>query len=314
MVKNLFLLEAMMKIMKNNILHQYQNGNTSVTILKDGTKIREYENIPEINHPESIDIKITDYCDMGCLYCHESSTKSGIHANIDQLLYAIKDLPAGVELAIGGGNPLSHPKIVELLVSLKNQGIISNLTVNQGHLKVYQSLLIYLIKEDLIKGLGISITNINFKYIIPLLELTDNIVYHVITGVNKVDIIDKLIDLQPLKKSKILVLGYKTFGFGVQFHSQKIEEEIQNWYVYLPKYIGKCILSFDNLAIEQLNIKRLFTDSGWQKFYMGDDFTFTMYIDAVKQEYAPTSRSKDRTSFSDYSLLDYFQNFKGQLN
>ena len=39
---------------------------------------------------------------------------------------------------------------------------------------------------------------------------------------------------------------------------------------------------------------------------MGDDFCFTMYIDAVKQEYAPTSRSKDRISFNDCSLLEYF--------
>lgn len=54
---------------------KYQNGNTTVIIMNDGTKIREYENAPEILHPESIDVKITDYCDMGCAYCHESSTK-----------------------------------------------------------------------------------------------------------------------------------------------------------------------------------------------------------------------------------------------
>ena len=29
---------------------KYQNGNTIVTIMNDGTKIREYENAPEILH------------------------------------------------------------------------------------------------------------------------------------------------------------------------------------------------------------------------------------------------------------------------
>ena len=88
---------------------KYTNGNTVVTILSDGTKIREYEGDPVILHPESIDVKITDYCDMGCAYCHESSTTSGSHADLKTLLGIIHDLPAGVELAIGGGNPLSHP-------------------------------------------------------------------------------------------------------------------------------------------------------------------------------------------------------------
>jgi hypothetical protein len=80
--------------------------------------------------------------------------------------------------------------------------------------------------------------------------------------------------------------------------------------MYLPKYFGKSIISFDNLAIEQLNVRRLFTNKGWDKFYMGDDFTFTMYIDAVKQHYAPTSRNSYRKSFSEYSLLEYFKNYR----
>jgi len=288
----------------------YQNGNTQVTILNDGTKIREYENTPYIFHPESIDVKITDYCDMGCLYCHESSTIKGKHADLNKLLEVIKDLPAGVELAIGGGNPLSHPNLIEFLQELKNRGIIANLTVNQGHLKTFQDMLIYLIKDNLVKGLGISITNNNFNYVKPLLEITDNIVYHIIAGVNKIDVLDKLI---ALGKCKVLILGYKTFGFGINYYSEEVLKEIKNWYKILPKYIGKCTISFDNLAIEQLNVKRLFTHEGWNKFYMGDDFCFTMYIDAVKEEYAPNSRSSNRKSFNNYSLLEYFNKYKNKI-
>jgi hypothetical protein len=284
---------------------KYQNGNTTVTIMNDGTKIREYENYPEILHPESIDVKITDYCDMGCAYCHESSTKKGIHGDLNKLIEVINELPPGVELAIGGGNPLSHPNLVEFLQVLKSKGIIANLTVNQGHLKTFQDMITFLIKDELIKGLGISITNNNFNYIKPLLKITDNIVYHIIAGVNKVDVIDKLIELG---NCKVLILGYKLFGFGVKFHSKEVDAELKIWYKKLPSLIGKCTISFDNLAIEQLKVKRLFTHDGWNKFYMGDDFTFTMYIDAVKQEYAPTSRSNKRKPFSEYSLLDFFNN------
>jgi hypothetical protein len=288
---------------------KYQNGNTTVTIFNDGTKIREYENTPEILHPESIDVKITDYCDMGCAYCHESSTTKGVHADLDKLLQVINDLHAGVELAIGGGNPLSHPNLIEFLQILKNKGIIANLTVNQGHLKTYQDMLIFLIKDELVKGVGISITSNNFNYIKPLLAITNNIVYHLIAGINEVQIIEKLIELGTCK---VLILGYKMFGFGIKYHSKEVDENLKMWYKKLPNLVGKCTLSFDNLAIEQLKVKRLLTQEGWNKFYMGDDFCFTMYIDAVKQEYAPTSRSKNRKSFDEYSLTDYFINYRNK--
>ena len=230
-------------------LAKYQNGNTTVTIMTDGTKIREYENTPEILHPESIDVKITNYCDMGCLYCHESSTTKGKHGNLTKLLEVLSELPAGVELAIGGGNPLSHPNLIEFLQVLKTKGIIANITVNQGHLKTYQDMLVYLIKDELVKGVGISITNNNFNYIKPLLEITDNIVYHIIAGVNKIDVLDKLISLG---NCKVLILGYKTFGFGINYYSKEVLDNIKSWYKFLPKYIGQCTISFDNLAISFL--------------------------------------------------------------
>lgn len=294
-----------------NQIAQYQNGNTTVTIFEDGTKIREFNESPKAEHPESIDVKISDYCDMGCKYCHESSTTNGKHADLNVLLETLSVLPAGVELAIGGGNPLAHPQLLWFLSELKVKGLIANITVNQGHLKPYQELLSLLIIEDLVKGVGISITNNNFKYIHPLLELSDNIVYHMIAGVNETSQIDKLIQLnqEHSKEAKILVLGYKVFGFGVEFFNQEINANVKHWRKQLPNYIGKCTLSFDNLAIEQLKVKRLFTVEGWNKFYMGDDFTFTMYIDAVKQEFAPTSRSpkEQRVSFERTSLLQFFQ-------
>lgn len=296
-------------IMTNDILVDYRNGNTSTTIYQDGTKVRNYDDTTPIlvDFPESIDIKITNYCDMGCLYCHESSTRSGVHGDINQLLNTLDVLPKGIELAIGGGNPLSHPNLFGFLEKAKEKGFIVNLTINQGHLKVFKNLILDIIKKDYAKGIGISITNEkNLRHIEPIISVTDNVVYHVIAGVNEVDIIQDLIDLK--ESPKVLVLGYKTFGFGKEYYSVDVEKNIRKWYMYLPKYLGKATLSFDNLAIEQLNIKRLFTKEGWNKFYMGDDFEFTMYIDAVKQEYSATSRSSQRVNFSEMGLLEFFKN------
>lgn len=291
-------------------LIEYKNGNTNVTIFTDGSKNREYLNIDNIhiNHPESIDVKITDYCDMGCLYCHEQSTIKGNHGNLKTLLNILSELPKGVEIAIGGGNPLDHPKLIWFLKEVKKQGLISNITINQGHLTKHFNQIKELIDLDLVKGIGISITNNNFTIIKELCKLSSNIVFHVIAGINNISILDKLNNCT--NNCKVLILGYKTFGRGIAYYNNKIESNIDNWAMFLPKYFGDMVLSFDNLAIEQLDIKRFFTEMGWNKFYMGNDFTFTMYVDAVKQEYAPTSRSDDRISFDNRTLIQYFNEFK----
>lgn len=284
-------------------LRCYVNGNTKVSIFEDGTKIREYDGVPSPVHPESIDVKITDFCDLGCPYCHESSTLQGKHGNLERLVSVIGELPPGVELAIGGGNPLSHPDLKPFLSDLKKKGFICNLTVNQGHLLRYQDLISYLLSEDLVKGLGISIIKGSLKDVEPFLELTDNIVYHVIAGVYRPHVLDII---NHIKKVKTLVLGYKTFGRGVAFNSPVTDVNIKEWGRCIGTYIQKYHLSFDNLAIEQLKLKRLFTDEGWQRFYMGDDGQFTMYIDAVLGNYAKTSRCLERVSFDSIPLKDFF--------
>ena len=60
-------------------------------------------------------------------------------------------------------------------------------------------------------------------------------------------------------------------------------------------------MSFDNLSIEQLDVREYFTthNMNCDDFYMGNDGQFTMYIDGVRQEYAVSSVSPNR-----YGLLD----------
>lgn len=289
----------------------YQNGNTFVTIYEDGTKIRKYDDPVIVEFPESMDVKITNYCDLDCKFCHEMSDKNGIHADLEILLQKLEDLPAGIELAIGGGNPLSHPNIVAFLERLRNKGFIPNLTMNQRHLKKYRKLLEYLIENQLIFGLGISINNKDFKEIESLMDITKNIVFHLIAGVNDVKEIE---ELRRLPYCKILVLGYKNVGRGKDFFNPEVSKNLFFWNAFVGKYLSEGVLSFDNLAIEQLYIQKMLTKKEWERYYLGDDFTFSMYIDVVKQEFAPSSTSTERKSFKDYSLKNYFLNFRNKNN
>lgn len=87
------------------LLYKYQNGNVLVTLYNDGTKIQEWDDNekPQPIFPNSLDLKITNYCDAGCRFCHEMSTIEGKHGDLDYLWSIIKNLASGTELAIGGG-------------------------------------------------------------------------------------------------------------------------------------------------------------------------------------------------------------------
>lgn len=299
------------------ILHTYANGNTNVVLYSDGTKERTFEGVPQVIHPESIDVKITDYCDAGCSFCHEQSTKAGEHGDLDKLLKVLSVLPAGVEISAGGGHPLSHPDIISFLEKIKLQGLVANITINQKHLAKDRDLILMLIEKQLVKGVGISYSSKAYLPAIePILKASNNVVFHLIMGVNQVEDIKILNDFcqEQNKKCKVLILGYKQFGFGINYYlkNSKIENNKYEWYVQLANYFKRnnIILSFDNLAIKQLDLQRFFADEAWNEFYMGDDFVFTMYMDAVKQHYAASSTSNNRISFNDTSLLEYFQQNK----
>lgn len=291
----------------NKLLGKYKNGNYSVLIFDDGTKVRYAMDLKDNDEfiaefPESFDCKITDYCDARCPMCHENSSIKGKHGDIMNQKF-IDTLKPYTEIAIGGGNPLSHPDLIPFLTKLKNKNIIVNLTVNQKHFIDQLNLIDTLYSNNLINGLGISYLNSDLKLLNILnskSEFYKNIVFHVINGVFTKELYNDL--LLNIKDLKLLILGYKDFRRGINYRSQydqKIKSN-QNWLSMNIKEIMKSIkiASFDNLALNQLKIKNVLSSKNWHYFYMGNDGNYTLYIDMVNQEFAKSSISSNR-----YSIL-----------
>ena len=304
------------------LLHKYTNGNTVVSIYDDGTKIRECPDgvVAKPIHPESMDIKISNRCgnvasDL-CKYCHEMSHPKGAIADLDRLLDVLKLLPAGTECALGGGQAQSHPDLIPFVEALKNQGLIANMTINQKHFRKDKDIITKLVSEKLIRGIGVSYSDPQYlPDIEPIINRTNDMVFHVIMGVNSVEVINELRKFcnKNNKTCKVLVLGYKTYGFGKPYYDlnkESIEENKLQWYRRLALHFKEpdLVLSFDNLAIQQLNLRRFFTDKAWNKFYMGKEGTASCYLDAVKQEYAICSVDPNRVSWNDTDLFSFFQN------
>ena len=286
--------------MELNLLGTYRNGNYNVSIYEDGTKIRFAKELSENDNfeaefPESFDFKLTGFCDAGCNFCHENSSINGKHADIMSPSF-IDTLHPFTEIAIGGGNPLSHPDLIPFLEKLKEKQIIANMTVNQMHFLIQEELVKELVDKKLIKGLGISVVYPD-DMLIETLEKGNytNVVFHVINGLFTKEHYDSL---KKYSNSKILFLGYKDLRRGINYHkNNNLEvEKNQKWLFDNLEEISKNIhvISFDNLALKQLDVKRLMSEKDWKHFYMGDDGTHTLFVDMVERIYAKSSTNPIR--------------------
>jgi len=283
-----------------NLLGIYKNGNFITKIFSDGTKIRETKDdefIPDF--AENMDIKISNYCDMGCKFCHEGSTKNGKHGDILNQKF-IETLHSYQEVALGGGDATSHPDLIPFLHKFKDRKVIVNMTVNQQHFEQKQELIKKLVNEKLIYGLGVSLVNPTDEFI-SLIQQCPNAVIHVINGILKPSDVEILSD----KNLKMLILGYKQLRRGGDWYSEN-HENIITKQMWLKENLAEIInhfkvVSFDNLAIEQLEVKRLMSQKEWDEFYMGDDGKITYYIDMVEQKFAKNSTA----DFDErYDLMD----------
>ena len=279
-------------------LASYQNGGYLVEVFSDGTKIRAEVDarVPPVM-PEQMDLKITDWCDAGCAWCHEKSTVKGQHCDVDRTLALLSKLPAGGEIAIGGGDPLSHPEFERLVRGLRRMGLIPSVTVNGRHFERSRALLEKLTSEGQLFGVGIS-----YHDSIPDWDY-EHTVLHLIAGVNPPSVLNGT-----KKRLKVLLLGYKQFGRGkklFEIRGQQVQDTISAWYRELFVVAQNHHISFDNLAIEQLKPQRVFKDAQtYKQQYMGPEGQFSMYVDAVTETFALSSYSPDRFEWS--NMQDMF--------
>ena len=288
----------------------YKNGNYFVDLYEDGTKVR-YNDLDNLTPEfvESMDCKITNKCPMGCPMCHEKSTPDGEHGDIMNAEF-IDKLRPGTEMAIGGGAVTGHPDLIPFLKKLKSIGVIPSITVNQREYKDNFDLVNRLVEEKLIYGLGVSFTSFDDEFWDNAIKNNPNLVVHLIAGIHGGDVFDYFTN----KGAKILILGYKNFGRGhdlLERASTIIQLQIDWLKNNLQELLSKYdVISFDNLAIEQLDVKSVLTDEQWKKFYQGDDGTHTMYVDLVKKQFAKTSTSTERHPLLN-NIDDMFKIIKG---
>ena len=295
----------------SNLLYKYQNGNANVEIYEDGTRICETDDDKfDFEYPLNMDVKISNRCGIGCEMCHENSVPNGDLAPLENFEF-LKKWVSGTEIALGGGSLTEHNYFEDILKLVKENNLIANCTFHQNEIinhfdeiKRYQ-------EEGLIRGVGISFSKPN-EELIECVNQLDNVVFHVIAGLTSYKELDYL--SKTFNKPKILILGYKKHtGRGDILYKKaniNIDKKIKilshnvNWLFKNFK-----VVSFDNKAIEQLEIQKWITPEQWSDFYQGDEGTCSMYIDAVKGEFAMNSTSKTRYKLTS-NVKEMFETIK----
>ena len=292
---------------------KYRNGNAVVTLdLRDGTRIIEYPDNDGLilETPLNIDIRVSTQCPYGydtntkkstCAFCHESALVDGqeCHYGILQQVLMDAKLPRGTEIALGVNQVTED--LVQFVKNLWKLGLVVNITMNERYITEFgdtglKQMLPYVF------GLGIS-----YRSLQGCLSLPDWIadyphtVIHVINGIDDFDDIKEL----GIKYHKLLVLGEKDFGFNRGKVDLSTEEHKQ-WksnIMQLTEIFD--IVSFDNLGLQQLEICGKITDEEYKSFYQGEH---SMYINAVEQYFAPSSRTRNNIKhFGETDLRSYFQ-------
>ena len=276
--------------------YQYWNGNGYCELNKeDGTMITTVLNDKpfKAEFPLNCDMNISRMCTNGCTFCYEGCTPNGKHADIkkfindkNSFLYSIHE---GTELAINGNEPL-HPDLELLLQFCKERNIVANLTVQELTLLKHKDQIEEWLSKGLLHGIGVS----PCIYSEDMLEFCNNhpsAVVHTIVGITTPENYKYLMIYNNLK---ILILGYKIFGRGLHYLYKDAHNELTENMKWLQQNVKDFVkhfkvVSFDNLAIKQLDPKSWLSPKQWEKFYRGDDGSHTLYIDLVSETFAKNS-------------------------
>lgn len=324
--------------MKRNILGSYSNGDFYVYIFDDGTKIRysnrfprnNIENLPDF--PESIDLCITHKCDGKCSFCYDDAQITGKHAKLitkrdNKSEFAQKwmvGLKPFTELALNA-NDLSHPELEDFLKLCQEKSVICNLTINVRHLLEKHKVLREWQDNELFKGLGVSLgdmklSDIEIERLSDILKEFENVVLHIICGTEVSLDFSYIEKLCKCSQIAVLFLGYKVIGKGEKYAqnaANKVMERISELKSKIRNFIERIrtgessvkAVSFDCLGYSQLAISDVVSSSkeDLERCYMGDDGSFTMYIDSVNETFSVSSTDlKNKIDIGNYGIEDMF--------
>lgn len=278
---------------------------------RTGTKVRMSFDDParcltptRASTPELVDIKVTNMCPYASnktcgTWCYQGSTIDGIHASFERIVAISQALTSMrvFEVAIGGGEPTSHPMFIDMLRVFRSQGIIPNFTTRS----------LSWMKD---KKRCCEIASLAGAFAVSVDSASD--IMHVRQALNSADIdmnkasVQHVVGTQPIDTLRDIIetcvecrdhvpsltlLGFKTTGRGQTgpAHDPHAWIDIVQGIVSTGKYV---MLGIDTALAVQHN-DELNAMHVPDLMITRNEGAFSMYIDAVSQRCGPSSYCDD---------------------
>jgi hypothetical protein len=243
--------------------------------------------------PELVDIKITDFCDRQCKFCYQDSSVTGKHAN-DHYFYQITETLASLrvfEVAIGGGEPMSHPQIGSFIKELRQAGVVPNITTRRTN---------WLRDPKLVRTVFDNVGRVAFscehgshaRQFLALVESAgisrDKVGIHVIPELTGAAVLEDILAVVGCDVA-VTLLGLKRTGRGKELGKYDIDKPD----CWIEPTLRQSEHRWTTVGIDTTlakschkELKALKVD---ERFYDTKDGKFSMYLDLVRPSIGPSS-------------------------
>lgn len=265
--------------------------------------------------PELVDVKITNFCNYGCKNCYQSSTEEGQHGNIDYIYSVIRMLSRckTFEIAIGGGEPATHPNFSDILEYCDYYNVKPNFT-SFGTDWLDNPTILDAVK-NYVGGIGVSVYSKQsvdkyFKIKDALKDSNVMVMVQHVAGMFPFATTYNLVK----EVDHILLLGYKSVGFGKRKDPKLFtDEQIEQIMTMENKIISVDTAFLDNHGhvLDKLGIPK--------KLRSSPEGKFSCYIDAVDQVVGPSSYVEpsemqkldmdDSIHFNMHNFLNFYKEY-----
>jgi len=256
--------------------------------------------------PDLIDMKITDYCESGCIYCYQDSSRKGKHAeeeNIRNLIRPLKDMNV-FEIALGGGEATKHPDFLHILRMIREENIIPNFSTKS--FEWMRDTPTVMAVNKYAGKVGFSCSSVDevraLTYHIEKSGLEEKkFTVHYVLGSNTINEFEKIVRSLANTGMRLLILGYKKVGRGCNFtpydNSQWPSIAMNYW---IEVGVDTCAAKQYKKDLKNLRVN--------DKLYFTEEGKFSMYIDAVESKVARSSFEKNP---GDYTSIKELLGAKG---
>lgn len=266
---------------------------------KTGAKVRlSFQDSPEpyteASTPELVDLKITQYCPRACGFCYMESGPRGAHADIhaiNSIAYRLAKAKV-FEVAIGGGEPTTHPDFAAILKTLRDRCVTPNFTsfdmawteneqVREAVRKYAGSFAISGMSPEIVDQVAAWNKALDFgcgpcgTIQVPLGCYTEAEIANVLRAAKECYV-------------PVTLLGFKQVGRGASFASADY-----SWILDLLERLDLWRFGGDSLFVEQFGAE-LQRRGISEKLIVSREGAFSMYIDAVEMRAGPSSYHQDR--------------------